>query len=165
MPPGPRPVLIATLVAAAVSGVPSTVHAVVTGHNPLESTRAAASLVPTRSEPPNPRVALIRGAVTHLVVSGFWAAVLARVLPRGHRARWGALAGVAIYVLDLQVIARVARLSAVRRLPQRGQLADHLVFGAVMGAVLDRLDREWVDNSAHRQAACPAAARNPRIRR
>jgi hypothetical protein len=145
MPPGPRPVLIATMVAAAVSGVPSTVHSMVSGRDPLHSVRAAASLLPTRSRQPDTRVVLVRGAVAHLVVSVFWAAVLARLLPRGHRTGWGALGGVAIYVIDLRVIARIAGLSEVRRLPQPGQFADHVAFGAVVGAVLDRLDSERVD--------------------
>jgi hypothetical protein len=61
--------------------------------------------------------------------------VLARVLPSRHRIATGALAGAAIAALDLGVIAR--RYPAIHALPQAPQLADHVLFGGTVGAVLD----------------------------
>jgi hypothetical protein len=48
-------------------------------------------------------------------------------------------AGAAIAALDLGLVAR--RFPAIRALPQAPQWADHLMFGAVLGAVLDRQDQ------------------------
>jgi hypothetical protein len=61
----------------------------------------------------------------------FWAAVLGRTLPPRHRVAWGALGGLAITALDLGVLGR--RSAAIRRLPLVPQLADHTLFGAIVG--------------------------------
>ena len=53
----------------------------------------------------------------------------------------GAVAGMAIATLDLAVIGR--RFPAIRRLPPLPQWLDHLLFGAVVGAVLARRSRGW----------------------
>lgn len=60
--------------------------------------------------------------------------MLARLLPRGHEPAWGAAAGLAIAALDLGLIGR--RVPAVAALPQAPQWADHVAFGAAVGAVL-----------------------------
>ena len=118
----------AGLVAAIVSGAPSTVHALATGRDPLEATRAAGTLVLGDDAPPWALV--LAAAPTHLAISLFWAAVLERVLPPRKRVAWGAAAGLAIAALDLGVVGR--RFPAIRRLPLVPQLADHAVFGAVV---------------------------------
>ena len=138
--------LVATFVAAVVSGAPSTLHSVVTGRPVLATVRAAATLVrpARRGSAVGARslvVDLVAGALAHGAVSLLWGAVLARVLPPGRRAAWGAAAGVAIHALDLGLIARVVpRLAPMRRLPQLPQLADHVAFGFTVGLVLDVLD-------------------------
>jgi len=71
----------AGLVAAVVSGAPSTAHAFWTRRDPLEATLAAGSLLMPRSAR---RGALILAAVpVHLALSVGWAQVLARTLPHG----------------------------------------------------------------------------------
>jgi hypothetical protein len=47
---------------------------------------------------------------------------------------WGALAGLGIAALDLGLIGR--RFPRVRALPQLPQVADHVAYGATVGAVL-----------------------------
>lgn len=120
-------VVRAWLVASALSGVPSTVHALLTRGDVLRSTRAAATLLGGTG--------VIRGAVAHLGVSAWWTVVLA-TLDRRWRldARRGAVAGAVIAAVDLEVVGR--RFPAVRRLPRAAQWADHVAFGALVGAVL-----------------------------
>jgi hypothetical protein len=128
-PRHPRPVdvLVAAGVAGVVSGIPSTLDALRHGIPLSRSTAAAGTLLGKAS--------LTRGIVAHAALSVMWAAVLARVLPSRHRIATGALAGAAIAALDLGLIAR--RYPAIRTLPQAPQLADHVLFGATVGAVLD----------------------------
>lgn len=140
----PSATLAATAVAAVLSGGPSTAHALVTRRPLLDAVRAAATLVPARSRRESARhpllADLVAGGLAHGAVSLVWGSVLSRVLPRGHRAAWGAAAGAGIHVLDLGLIARLPALGAMRRLPQLPQLGDHVAFGFVFGLVLDRLD-------------------------
>ena len=134
---GPAPVrdvLAAATAAALLSGVPSTAHAMATGRDPLAAARAAGTLVlPASSSPP---VLLVAGAVAHAGISVLWTAVLSVVLPPRHAAACGAVAGLAIAALDLGVVGR--RLPAIRSLPFAPQLADHVAFGAIAGAVLEQ---------------------------
>lgn len=122
--------------AAAVSGAPSTAWALLTGEDPLAATRAAATLVPGGRRHP-----LAGGAVAHVGVSAVWTAAFALVASRHPRvgvvrgAVAGGLAGVAIAVLDLRVVAPRAS-PAVATLPFGPQLADHVLFGAVLGGLL-----------------------------
>ncbi|WP_063747128.1 hypothetical protein [Saccharothrix sp. NRRL B-16314] len=125
----------AWLVASVLGGVPSTVHALLTGGDVLRSTRAAASLLGGSG--------LVRGAVAHLGVSAFWTAVLALVDRRWPLdARSGAVAGAVIAVVDLEVVGR--RFPAIRELGRTAQWADHVAFGALVGAVLgSTVDPQW----------------------
>lgn len=122
----------AGVVAGVVSGAPSTVHALVTRRDPLAATRAAGALLlprETRSVP-----LLLAAVPVHFGISLGWGIVLARVLPRRATVAWGALAGLAIAALDLNVPG--ARTAAVRELVTWPQVADHVAFGAVAGAVV-----------------------------
>jgi len=118
--------------AAVVSGAPSTVHALLTGRDALEATKAAGSILLPRET----RTARLVGAAVpvHLTLSFGWAFVLQRA--RVHGAARGALAGLAIAALDLGVVG--SRLPRVRALPLAPQVADHLVYGAVAGLALSR---------------------------
>lgn len=118
--------------AAALSGVPSTLHALATGRDPLEAALAAGSIVlPGETQ----RGRLLAAAVpVHLGVSLAWALVLNRAGVRGARA--GALAGLAIAALDLSVVGR--RSPRIRALPLGPQLADHALFGALVATALRR---------------------------
>ncbi|MBA2536278.1 MAG: hypothetical protein H0V20_02445 [Actinobacteria bacterium] len=117
-----------------VSGLPSTVHALAAGRDPLEATLAAGSiLLPNETR----RLHLfLAAAPVHLSISLGWGLVLARVLPRRPSVASGAAAGLAIAALDLGVIGR--RFPRIRALPLVPQLADHIVFGATVAAVLAR---------------------------
>lgn len=119
-------VLAAAAAAGILSGAPSTVAALLRGHPLTQATRAAGTLLG--------RPTIGRGLAAHALLSVGWAAALARVLPRQHTAAWGGAAGLAIAALDLGVVGR--RLPAVRELAVSPQVADHLAFGVVTGAVI-----------------------------
>ncbi|MFD1148313.1 hypothetical protein [Saccharothrix hoggarensis] len=129
----------------------------VMGDDVVRSTRAAATLAGGTG--------VVRGLVVHLVVSGWWTGVLALVDQRWPLdARRGALAGLAIAVIDLEVVGR--RAPAVRALPRWGQWADHVAFGALVGALVgstvDRPGRwagprpDWVRVECCRPSRCRA---------
>ncbi|GLY38560.1 hypothetical protein Amsp01_045840 [Amycolatopsis sp. NBRC 101858] len=128
-----RRAIRAGAIAAVVSGIPSTAHALHTGHDLLAATRAAGTLLPGRRDRPG----VAAGLIAHAVVSAAWTGVLAATARR-HRLGLlrGAAAGLAIAALDLGVAGRA--YPAVRALPRAPQVLDHLVFGAVTGALLDR---------------------------
>jgi hypothetical protein len=116
--------------AAALSGIPSTAHAIATGRDPLEAARAAGTiLLPGETSPQR----LLAAAVpVHLGISLAWTIVLDRAGVRG--AIRGAIAGLAIGAIDLGVAAR--RFPRIRRLPFGPQLADHAAFGAIAAQLL-----------------------------
>jgi hypothetical protein len=122
--------LRAALVAATVSGLPSTLHALATGRDPLEATRAAGSILLPR-EISTARL-LAAATPVHLGLSLGWTLALDRAGVRG--AGRGALAGLAIAALDLGLAGRA--FPRVRALPLLPQLADHALFGAVAGRLL-----------------------------
>lgn len=132
----------AGLVAAAVSGTPSTAYALATGRDPLEATKAAGALIVGDDAPGWAQLAA--AVPVHAAISLFWAATLERALPRRHRIAWGAAGGLAIAAVDLGVIGR--RSPAMRRLPLVPQLADHALFGAIVGA-LSPLDKRYATGS------------------
>jgi hypothetical protein len=124
--------LAAGAAAAAVSGAPSTLCALVAGDDPLEATLAAGSLVLPRE---TRRGRLAAAAVpVHLALSLSWGVALAHLLPRRRTVAAGALAGLAIAALDLGVVGR--RFPRVRALPVLPQVADHALYGATVGLVL-----------------------------
>jgi hypothetical protein len=124
--------LAAGLIAAAVSGAPSTAITLARGESVLESGVAAGSLLVGTSAPAP--VALAAAVPVHLALSVGWAAVLAAVVPRGREVAGGALGGLAIAALDLELVGR--RFPLIRALPQRRQWADHLAYGVTVGTVL-----------------------------
>lgn len=99
----------------------------------LQATRAAgAMLIPADS---SDRYLFGVAAVVHATISLFWAAVLTWLLPRKRTTLWAIAALAAIAVLDLRVIGRLfAEIYALSFWPQ---FADHLAFGAVLGAVVE----------------------------
>jgi hypothetical protein len=116
-------------VAAVLSGLPSTVHAALTGREVLAAARAAGTLIPGRK--PN----VLAGAAAHLVVSAGWTVVLAAANRRRRLGvLGGAVAGLVIATVDLGIVGR--RYPAIRELPQVPQWLDHVAFGAIAGAML-----------------------------
>lgn len=127
-----RSVIVAGGWGAVISGAPSTLHALATGGDPLEATKAAGAILLPRSTRTLP---LILAAIpVHLAVSLGWALLLDRLGVRSP-AR-GAAAGLGIAAFDLGILGR--RLRRVSALPLGPQIFDHLVYGAVVGAVLSR---------------------------
>jgi hypothetical protein len=127
----------AGLVAAVLSGAPSTVHALVTRQDPLAATRAAGAVLLPDEQRTGP---LLAAAVpVHLALSLGWGVVLAATLPRRHTTAWGAVAGLAIAALDLNVPGR--RTARIRELQTKPQVADHVAFGITVGATVAELRR------------------------
>jgi hypothetical protein len=135
--------LHAGLIAAAVSGAPSTAIALARGEDLLDGALAAGTLLlPRETRPPR----LLAAAVpVHVTISLGWAFTLERVLPARNEPLTGALAGLAIAALDLGVIGR--RLPRIRALPQPRQWADHVAYGLTVGLVLARRRRRAYDGS------------------
>jgi hypothetical protein len=130
-----RPILRAAWRAAAVAGVvsgaPSTLVTVAGGRSPRATVEAAGALVGRATVP--------AGALVHTALSLGWATVLAALLPRRRPLLAGAAAGLAIAALDLGTVGR--RVPAIRALPTGPQVADHVAFGLVAAAVIDRSRR------------------------
>ncbi|HKA92805.1 MAG TPA: hypothetical protein VKE97_03315 [Acidimicrobiia bacterium] len=126
--------LRAGAVAGVLSGFPSTAHAVATGRSPLDSVRAAGTLLLPPDATPGARAA--GGVLAHGAISLGWGVVLAALLPRRHAVLWGAVAGLAVAGLDLGVLGR--RWPRIRALPVVPQVADHVAYGALVGFVLSR---------------------------
>ncbi len=123
--------------AAAFSGVPSTLCALRTGgsfHSAVryvyDATCAVGTLVPPG------RAGFIRGAIVHLGISVAFGEALARTLPQRRSVPWGATAGLAMGVINVAIIGR--RFPAISALPLIPQLADNVAFGVLFAAVADR---------------------------
>jgi hypothetical protein len=129
--------LEAGLVAAALSGAPSTLVTLARGEDVLMGARAAGTLLLPREQRTLPLLAA--SLPVHLALSVGWAVVLDRTLPRGGEPWSGLLGGLAIAALDLGAIGRW--LPAIRALPQGRQWADHAAYGLAVGAVLARRRR------------------------
>lgn len=134
MAPIAHPVSRAAIAAGVLSGVPSTLHALVTRRDPFGSVRAAGTLIVPGDAPPMPR--FVAGLAAHGTITLLWTIVLALVLPRRRTAWWGALAGAGIAALDLGIAQR--RFPAIAALPRGAQIADHIAFGTIVGLVLGR---------------------------
>jgi hypothetical protein len=129
--------LAAGAVAAVLSGAPSTLHALLTGRDPLEASLAAGTLLLPRER--RPSRLLPAAAVAHVALSLGWAAVLAAVLPRRHATAAAVVAGLAIAALDLGVVGR--RLERIRALPLAPQVLDHVAYAVIVAVVLERRGR------------------------
>jgi hypothetical protein len=128
-----RDLFHAWLVATVFSGLPSTLYALVSGADPLEATRAAgAMLVPGSADTPT---VVAAAALVHPAVSLFWAAVFGCLLPRRRVTLWAVTGSAAVAWLDLRVIAPLL-FPAVAALPFWPQFTDHLMWGALLGAML-----------------------------
>lgn len=124
--------VVAGSVGAVVGGLPSTIHALASGGDPLEATLAAGTILLPHEDR---RGRLLAAAVVaHGSLSLQWGLVLAVLLPRRRAVLAGSLAGMAIAALDLGVIGR--RVARIRELPLGPQLADHMLYGAAVGAVV-----------------------------
>lgn len=132
-----RRVWQAIAVAATLSGVPSTLDALVKQHSLRGAAvyvRDATSAIGTLVPPGRPGVR--RGGAVHVAISVGCGEALARALPREHSVAWGAAAGLAIGVVNVGMIGRL--FPAIRALPLIPQLADHVMFGTLFAAVVDR---------------------------
>ena len=131
--------MAAGAVAGLISGLPSTVHALATGRDPLAAARAAGNLLLPAEE--RSRALLFAGGIAHVALSLGWGTVLAMAVRRTSLppVAVGLAGGAAIATLDLGLLAHGPigrRWPLIRALPVGPQVADHLAFGAIAGAVL-----------------------------
>ena len=128
-----RDVLFAGAAATVLSGIPSTLWALLRGEDVTEATRAAgAMLLPAASSLPS---LVVAAAVVHTAISFFWAALLVRVLPRRHVIASAIAAALIVGLIDLKLIAP-AFFPEVAALPFLPQMADHAMWGAALGVAL-----------------------------
>jgi hypothetical protein len=125
--------------AGLLSGAPSTAHAVLTGSDPLAAARAAGNLLLPADA--GRAALLLAGGAAHIVISLGWGTVLAMAVRRTSLppVAVGLAGGAAIAAVDLGLLAHGPlgrRWPLIRALPVRPQVADHLAFGAIAGAVL-----------------------------
>jgi hypothetical protein len=126
--------VLAAAAASLLSGVPSTLHAILSGSNPLEASLAAGTLLLPGERRPS---RLLPAAVAvHGALSLGCALALAAILPRRRTVAWAVLAALGIAALDLGVVGR--RFARIRALPLAPQVLDHVAYGATVGAVLSR---------------------------
>jgi len=125
-------VVLAAAVAAVLSGIPSTTHALLHGVDPLEASLAAGTLL-LGGERRRSRL-LPAAIIAHGALSLGWAVVLAAALPQRRTVWWSLPAGLGIAVLDLGVVGR--RYPRIRALATGPQVLDHLAYAASVGGVL-----------------------------
>jgi hypothetical protein len=135
-----RRVIVATVLAGTLSGLPSTLYALIESRGVggaavyvYDATRAVGTLVPPG------RPGFRRGVLVHFAISLLCGEALARTLPRTHCVQWGAAAGFVLGVINVGVIGRA--FPAISRLPLMPQLADNVMFGTVFAVVLARPER------------------------
>ena len=128
-----RTTLVAGGLAGLVGAIPSTVYLLVTGGNVFASVNALAAMVAGNELPVLHSVAV--ATAVHITLSFFWASVLVTLLPLRAPVVGALVASAIITILDLKVIAPhyFAEAAALAFVPQ---LADHLAWGATVGAVL-----------------------------
>ncbi|SDY05117.1 hypothetical protein SAMN05661080_02144 [Modestobacter sp. DSM 44400] len=111
------------------------------GNPPLTPFRVVATIV---QGPPPPQATIWIGMLIHSLLSGIFGLVFAALIASMRRRTshgallWAGLiyAGL-IYIVDFQVLARfIHQFSALRATNQPLELAAHLVFGAVLVALL-----------------------------
>lgn len=119
--------------ATLLSGIPSTLWALLSGNDVTEATRAAGAMI----LPDETRLVrlFLAATVVHVVVSFFWAAVLIWLLPRRHVTAYATAAALLIGVIDLRLIAPIF-FPAVAALEFWPQMADHAMWGITFGAAL-----------------------------
>ena len=127
--PASADLLRAAAVAATLSGVPSTVEALLRGTDPLAATRAAGRLLAPRAR--RDTTVLAAAALAHGTLCFGWTAVLRR-LPRGRVRAAGY--GLAIAALDLGIAhaVRGERFGPIAELPVLPQVADHVAFAVIV---------------------------------
>lgn len=129
--------LLAGAVAWPLSALPSALQEVASGRSWAGSHRAAGNLLLDAGAPPERLLAV--GALTRAAVALNWGVVMSRWLDRRHPVAHGAGAGLALFAFQYVGVGR--RRPLVRALPAGAQLADHLVYGVAVGAVLARRRR------------------------
>jgi hypothetical protein len=130
--------LVAGAVAALVSGVPSTLHAILSGSDPLEASLAAGTLL----LPDERRASRLLPAAMAAHAG----------LSRRRALAWSALAGLGIAALDLGVLGR--RFPRIRALALLPQVLDHVAYATTVACVLSR-------RRSRRTARCTAPRRWP----
>lgn len=90
---------------------------------------------------------LLAALPAHVAISLGWGVVLALTLRPRRAAVCGTVAGLAIAALDLGVVGR--RYPRIRVLPTWPQVADHVAYGAVVGAIVARRRARRGEIDAH----------------
>ncbi|MCK5405944.1 MAG: hypothetical protein KAJ37_00760 [Candidatus Krumholzibacteria bacterium] len=126
------------MLAGLVGGFPSTLHAIASGGNWLESINAIAAIANAEGLSFGWRVSV--AAAIHFTISFVWASALIAILPQRRTLLWASAAGAVVAVVDLLILAPVL-IPEIAALPFWPQLADHVVWGVTVGAFAARAVR------------------------
>ena len=127
-----RTTLIAAVIAGLAGALPSTLYSIATGGDWLASINAVAAMVNAEQLAMGWRVSV--ASAIHLAISLLWATLLVAILPQRRVVLWATAAGVIIAIIDLRALAPFL-FPEVAALAFWPQLADHVVWGASVGAV------------------------------
>jgi hypothetical protein len=130
-----RVTALAALLAGIIGGVPSTLYAIACSGNWLESINAIAAMANAENLSFGWRVSV--ATAIHFMISFVWSAALMAFLPERWTLLWASVAGAAIAVIDLLLLAPIL-FPEVAALSFWPQLADHVVWGGAVGAILAR---------------------------
>lgn len=121
-------ILIASIIAAVASGIPSTTYFIISGQNILLSIRAIGLIFFANSYPDY--LILFVSACIHLMVSLFWCILLKLLMPQTKPLFFGIMAGIVIAVVDILLIG--SHIPAIEHLAFLPQLADHILWGLIV---------------------------------
>ena len=136
----------AALFAGLVGGIPSTLYAIASGGDWLESMNAVAAIVNAENLFIVWRVSV--AAAIHFTISFVWASALLAILPHRRTLLWASASGAVIAVIDLLILAPIL-FPEIATLSFRLQLADHVLWGVVVGAFAARADKKTLSPTSH----------------
>jgi len=128
--------IYAALIAGIFSGIPSISYYISTGLDWTHSTKAIGLIFFDTSQ----SWTLIFGSATlfHFVVSCFWSFILRIFLPKKNQIILAGFAGILIALFDLKIIAPF--IPSLANLDFYPQLADHILWGMIVGFVYHKID-------------------------
>jgi hypothetical protein len=137
----------AAILAGFAGGIPSTLYAIASGGDWLESMNAVAAIV--NAENPSIVWRVSVAAAIHFTISFVFASTLLAILPHRRTLLWASACGAVIAVIDLLLLAPILfhEIAAPSFWPQ---LADHVVWGVVVGAFAARADKKTLSTNVPR---------------
>jgi hypothetical protein len=128
--------IYAGMLAGIFSGIPSICYFLFLGIDWTHSTKALGLIFFDASQPGF--FIYASAGIIHFTVSCFWSFILRMFLPRKNTIIWAGFAGILIAFFDLIIIARF--IPTLANLDFYPQLADHILWGIIVGFIYNRMD-------------------------